>query len=318
MDREKINQAIRIAEKYYVLGMGQEQIAESEKISTSTVSRILRKAIEEGFIKISINYPIQSVTELEEKLETKFNLKKAFVIQSTINSFESTVRNTCTALANDLVKLVKSDNIIGISWGRTMNMLSKVLVEMTVNNVKVVQLNGSVSKQSITTSADKIVSRLSEVTHGTGYMIPVPAVVDTAEIASVLMQESSIKSIIDLGRKSDLIIYSIGAISKESILYEANYINDKEMEDLIAKDAVGDICSRYIDIDGNIACKDINDRVVGINLEELRQLKNKIAIAVGGEKAKAIIGALNGGFVDRLYIDEITAEKVLEIYDENI
>ena len=39
-------------------------------------------------------------------------------------------------------------------------------------------------------------------------------------------------------------------------------------------------------------------------------------VAVGLEKAEAVLGALRGGYADVLYLDEPLARKVLEI-DEN-
>ena len=65
------------------------------------------------------------------------------------------------------------------------------------------------------------------------------------------------------------------------------------------------------DINGNIALKELDDRVVGFGLEELREKEWTIAIAVGVNKVDAIIGALRAGFMNVLYTDEKTAREIL-------
>ena len=79
---------------------------------------------------------------------------------------------------------------------------------------------------------------------------------------------------------------------------------------------MGDVCSHYIDIDGNVADENLDGRVVGTSLEHIKKIPNKLMVAVGLEKAEAVLGALRGGYADVLYLDEPLARKVLEI-DEN-
>lgn len=77
------------------------------------------------------------------------------------------------------------------------------------------------------------------------------------------------------------------------------------------KKRVGDIASRFFDINGAIALNELNDRVVGFRLEELKEKEWAIAIAVGINKINALIGALRGGFMNVLYTDEKTARELL-------
>jgi deoxyribonucleoside regulator len=278
----------------------------------------LKKAIKDGYIKITINYPINSVTEIETRLKECFNIAHVFVTPAIVDNLDARLQDTCIALANDLNGMVKDGDIIGVSWGRTMDLLADHLISSNSRGVKIVQLNGSVPRQSISTGSYKIVSSLSKSYNGQGFIFPVPAVVDNKKIADALKEDSQVKELLNLALKSKTMIFSIGNLSKKSILFEAGYINEDEYNNLEIKGAVGDICSRYFDIEGNIADKSMNERVIGISLDELKQKDNKIAIAIGEEKVDAIIGALNGKYVDRLYIDEITAKSVLKKQYENI
>ena len=52
MDTNKSYQIIRVAKKYYELHMGQLEIAQEEGVSKSTISRMLQKAIDLGYVKV--------------------------------------------------------------------------------------------------------------------------------------------------------------------------------------------------------------------------------------------------------------------------
>ena len=54
MDAAKMNQAIRIAKLYYELHYNQLEIAAREGISKSSVSRILKNAMDMGIIEVRI------------------------------------------------------------------------------------------------------------------------------------------------------------------------------------------------------------------------------------------------------------------------
>ena len=57
----------------------------------------------------------------------------------------------------------------------------------------------------------------------------------------------------------------------------------------------------------------INDRVIGIDLEDLRAIPRVVAVARGLPKAQSILGALRGKFLSVLATDDLTARAVLEL-----
>ena len=71
---------ISVIKQYYELGISQEEIAAREYISKSTVSRLINKAIKKGYVKIKLNYPIESYHELEEKLGELYNISSVTVL----------------------------------------------------------------------------------------------------------------------------------------------------------------------------------------------------------------------------------------------
>lgn len=312
MDTNKNYQIMRIARKYYERNMGQLEIAKEEGISKSTVSRMLQKAMDLGFVKVTVEYPLESVKELEKQLKNAFHLKDVFVTPNVVDDEEVALKDTCRAVADHLDQYLEDKSIVGVSWGKTMNCLSEYVHHLKATGIKVVQLNGGVSKHTNPTGATKIVDALSAAGKGTGYMFPVPAFVDSKEISDVLKKDSQVRKVLNLALEANVTIFSVGALSRKSILYEVEYLQDEDYQLLEEKKAVGDIASRFFRIDGTIADNSLNERVVGLELDNLKEKKYNIGIAVGTQKVDAILGALAGGYMNVLYTDEKTAREVLK------
>ena len=291
--------------------MGQLEIAQEEGVSKSTISRMLQKAVDLGYVKVTIDAPIESVKEMEDKLKNIFHLKEIFVSPNLVDDEEINLRDTCRALANNLDHYIEDHTVVAVSWGKTLNCLAKQIQPLKAKDIKVVQLNGGVAKSASSTGASQIVDALTMAGYGIGYMFPVPAIVDSKLTSDILQEETQVKNVLTLAKKAEVSIFSIGALSKDSILYEVGYLKDEDFLALEEKEAVGDIASRFFDINGSIALNELNDRVVGFRLEELKEKEWAIAIAVGINKINALIGALRGGFMNVLYTDEKTARELL-------
>ena len=316
MEVNKQYQIMRVARKYYELHRGQLEISKEEGVSKSTISRMLHKAIELGYVKIRGEYPLESVGEIAEQMKELFHLKDVFITPNVIDDESITLNDTCRAFADRLDRYIHDDCIVGVSWGKTLNCLSEYINKIQAKNIKVVQLNGGVSKHTIPTGAGRIVDAVTKAGKGTGYMFPVPALVDSKEIFDVLKKDSTINNVLNMAKEAEVTIFSIGAVEKTSILYEVGYLDDNDFEQLKKADAAGDIALRFFDIQGNIANENLNERVVGLALEDFKDKKYNIAITVGERKAVGILGALRGGYVNVLYTDEKTARKVLSMVRE--
>ena len=78
------------------------------------------------------------------------------------------------------------------------------------------------------------------------------------------------------------------------------------------REGAGDICSRYIDVEGIICSEELNQRTIGIDLEELKRKERSILVAGGIQKVDGIYGALRGGYANVLITDQFTAKYLLE------
>ncbi|MCJ1908286.1 RNA polymerase subunit sigma-70 [Planococcus ruber] len=260
---------------------------------------------------VKINYPLDSVIELEDEIKRKYNLENVFVIPVYIHNSHLIQNDVGKAAANYLYEICDNKSILGVSWGTTLNGVVPYLKPKVLPNMKIVQLNGGAAKSTFSTGSVALLEKFSKTFSSDQYLLPVPSIVDSSLIADAIMTDSSIEYALDLGRRSNIAVYGIGNVSHNSVLYKGGYFKEGAYDELIAKKAVGDICSRYFSVDGQIVDEELNRRTIGLKLEELRKKDFSIAIASGIEKAESVKGALKGGYANTIFIDEELAKKII-------
>jgi DNA-binding transcriptional regulator LsrR (DeoR family) len=108
-------------------------------------------------------------------------------------------------------------------------------------------------------------------------------------------------------------LVGIGSLQPSQLLRASgNAIDPADQNKLRALGAVGDVCNRYFDIDGQLVQSDLDSRVVGINPETLRAIPRRIGLAGGTRKHDAIRAALTGNWVNVLVTDLSTARALLQ------
>ena len=97
----------------------------------------------------------------------------------------------------------------------------------------------------------------------------------------------------------------------DSVLIQSGYVSLEEHEQLIARGAVGDILSRYIDSDGRIVDPDLDARTIGLSLESCRERTLSIGVAAGPAQRDGILSCLRTRYVNVLITDDATALALL-------
>ena len=75
----------KVARLYHVDNLRQTEIADQLDISQATVSRLLKRALDEGVVRINLSAPGGIHADLESQLETIYGLKEAMVVESLPN-----------------------------------------------------------------------------------------------------------------------------------------------------------------------------------------------------------------------------------------
>lgn len=313
IDSNEMNLMLTVIKCYYEMGMNQEQIAKKEFISKSSVSRLIKKAIEHGYVTFQINYPVESLKILEEEFHRYFEVDKVFITPSYTEDHDIRLRYTCNSASADLQKIIKDNDIISVSWGTTMDQLASLLKPSTntKKNLKVVLMNGSIGGNISSTKSSQIVEKFAEVFNAEGYLLPAPLMVDKKEIAQSIINDSHVRYVMNLAKDSKLAVVSVGALTPDSVLTRRGAYSKSDYDEVLELGAVGDIAGRCFDINGEKVSEQVNERTIGLTLEEVKSKPVRIGIGVGRKKARAIIGALRGKIINRIFTDEVTAKEVI-------
>lgn len=309
----------RVAQMYYVEGQRQAAIAEHLRISQATVSRMLKKAQEEEIVRTTVVAPSGTYAELEAALRQQFNLSEAIVVECTEDRDRAIMSRIGEAAAHFVEATLQPGEIIGVSsWSETiLRMVDNIHPMKTGKARYVVQTLGGMGDPTVQTHANQLTTRLAKLTGAEAHLLSAPGVAQSREAKLVLLGDTYVRSTMDLFGKISLAIVGIGAMEPSSMLSRSgNVFSSRELADVTEAGGVGDISLRFFDSDGKTVKTPLDDRVIGMTLEELAKVDRVMALAGGQAKTEAIRGALRTGVIDLLITDKFTAERLIGQVDQ--
>lgn len=305
----------RIAQMYHVEGQRQAAIASHLRISQATVSRMLKKAQEEEIVRTTVVAPSGTYGDLEAGLRNRFDLPEAIVVECTEDRDGAIMARIGEAAAHFLEATLQQDEIIGVSsWSETILRMVDNIHPMKSGKAKyVVQTLGGMGDPSVQMHANQLTTRLARLTGAEPHLLSAPGVAQSREARLVLLGNSFIRSTMDMFGRITLAIIGIGAIEPSGMLARSgNVFSSRELADVVEAGGVGDMSLRFFDAKGLPVKGPLDERVIGITLEELSKVDRVIALAGGQSKTEAIRGALHGGVIDLLITDKFTARRLVD------
>ena len=312
---DEIRLMTKVARMYYSQSIRQTEITERLNIHQSTVSRLLKKAQQAGIVRISVTVPNGIHADLEEALETRFGLTEAIVVDSVNNNEEQIARDLGAAAAYFLELAIKPREIIGISsWSAALfEMINAMHPSKASAESKVVQILGGLGNPAAQTHATHLTQRLASLIGGSAILLPAPGITSSPEAKRVLMKESYVRAAAALFDNVNLVLVGIGTLEPSKLLASSgNVFSPQELTSLQKQGAIGDICLQFFDAAGIPVRTALAERVIGITLPQVKRARRVVALAGGKRKIHAILGALNGKWINVLITDRWTAKAVLE------
>jgi len=304
----------RIARMYYTEGIKQSDIAERLHISQTTISRLLRKAREEDVVRITINVPGGTYPELEEQLRSAFDLSEVVIAECGEDREEEILARIGEAAAHYVETTLERDEIIGISsWSESLlRMVDNIHPIKSPGADKVVQILGGMGNPSVQAHATNLTVRLAKLTGATPLLLSAQGVASSATAKDVLVSDPFVRDTLNEFARTTMALVGIGAVEPSKLLADSgNVFTNAELTELMKLGAVGDICLHFFDRNGRAIHSSLEERVIGITLEQLRGVRRVVAVAGGARKVDALVGALRGAFIDVLITDRFTAEKLV-------
>ena len=309
---------VKAARLYYEQGLTQVQISKRLRLSRQKVQRLLQTARNQGIVQISIRPIMGIIPELETSLEQRFGLQEAVIVETTTYEDQETVaREVGAGAAEYILRVMQPGDSVVISWGGTLrgmvNSLSASALRNQFDGLKVIQGLGGLGNPNNETHAADLTRRLARILDGQGILMPAPGIAGNRSAREAFYSDPYVIQALEQAAQADFAIMGIGAPRSDSILIqEGNIVTWPELAALADLGAVGDINLRYFDSLGQHVASDLDDRVIGLTLNDIKQIKHVVGIAGGSAKLKAIEATLEGKLVDVLVTDHIMAQNLLE------
>ncbi|MEM6283781.1 MAG: sugar-binding transcriptional regulator, partial [Chloroflexota bacterium] len=305
-------QLVAAAKMYYEQNLTQSEIGRRLNTSRSTVSRLLQEARDTGIVQITINYTWERDTHLETELMAAFDLKDVRVLKSFGHPIEDVMQGMGQLAARYLNRITDDNMVLGVSYGRSVEQTVQQVPPTPRENVTVVQIIGALgSNNPLIEGVDLTRALAAKYTASYRYLHS-PLIVEDVRIRDLLVTEPSVQDVLSIGRQSDIALLGIGALGADtSGSIWMGYLTRKELAHLHAIGAVGHMCAEFFDEHGNIVDVDLNRRSISIGLNALRQIQTVVAVAGTVNKARAILGALRGNYIDVLITDDSAAVDIL-------
>jgi len=298
---------LKISRMYYFDEWTQAEIAKKIGVSRPIISKALQKARNEGLVEIIIHDDAFHTIDLEQELESVYSLEDVIVAPTAEMPPEMAKTAVARAAAAYVLKSLKDVTKLGVSWGMTLNSVVKEFPNDTYEHLKIIPLIGGMGSNRVELHSNQIAYELSKKLNCSCESLYAPAIVESAGFRDLLLQTPTVADVLEEARSIDLAVVGIGNPFTHSTMEEIGYLGQAEMESIRQAGVVGDINSCFVRADGSIATNTINERVIGVNVEDLRKVNKVVAVAHGTHKVDSIMATLKGGYVDVFITDERTA-----------
>lgn len=308
------NNLIEIAHMYYDEHMTQQQIAKKLNISRSLISKSLSHAREAGIVEVIVHSErIRPYKDIEERLRKNLGLKHVSICNSINNE----------AIAKDAAKLLSTKlsrcKYIVISGGETLKSVANHFSPaINFPNVTFISANGGLGETHWETDANNICMILAQKCGAQHLQMYAPVTVDSVEAKSIFSKQRFIKSILDKGKQADIALIGIGNSLQWSNLENFYFKDKKECYQFEENKICGDICYNYFDKNGNWIDCAWNNRIIGLNLNDIKKIPEVICVASGIQKTESIYVASKHHLITSLVTDLETAKSLLSYYNKDL
>lgn len=309
----------RAAWLYHVGGLNQEETANRLGLNRARVNKLLQLAKDAGIVSISINTRSNGMLEVEENLRRHFGLKRV-ICSPALGLTKGALlpgdlidypRRAVGALAATLLREYLARNpssIIGTGWGRTLDQITRNMAGTSAPGARFVSLMGSLTASSAFNPFE-VVQALAKATGSDGYFLPVPFIANTPEDREILLSQTTVQSVLEMARRPDLAIISVGELTEQSLLRRSGMISARELDELHDVGAIGDTNGIFFGADGKPVRHELNRRTLAVGFTTLGAA-HTVLLAAGLEKAEATRALLSSDIISTLIIDGDTARAI--------
>jgi DNA-binding transcriptional regulator LsrR (DeoR family) len=305
--REETTAMAEAARLHYLEGLTKQEVGTRLGLSRFKVARLLERARAEGVVRIEVREPARLDDELSLLVQRQFGLRAAVVVRG------DDPADLARAAAARLDRLLGPRDVLGVSWGATLEAVVEALPGREGAGPDVVQICGAIAGTSPGEGPSELAWSAAERLRGRLHLLPAPALAGTPGTRRALVRNAAIGPTLAMFPSVTVALLGIGSleVGGRSSLLASGAIPHGTLSRLRGRGAVGDLLVHVFDARGRMIPTGLAGRTVAMSLAELRAVPTVVAAAGGAGKEAAVGGALRTGLVDVLVTDDARALAAL-------
>lgn len=302
---------IEAAWLYYHNGLNQNEIADRMKISRASVVNYLSEARTRGWVRVYLDSSVFLGHRLSEDLCAAYGLSEALVVPDDPADAEAEVARVTRAAADWLPRLLAPGDRLGVSWGETVYQMAHQMTMTPIEDLTVVQLLGS-RPASLGFAAEACTSVLAQKLGGLCINLHVPLLLTSKALRDTLCEEPVVAAQLAALANCNKTVLACGTCDAEAHIVQTGLVGPQDLEHHSQQGAVGVICGRLIDAEGEPVKTATEERMIGVSLEKMRNKEMALLVAAGKGRAVSARAAIRGGYVTHLTTSSRIARQLLE------
>lgn len=300
----------KIAKAYYEKRLTQQEIANRYGLSRMKVSRLLAKAVNEKIVQIRIITPNDQFTDLEHQLEEKYGMKEVVITNIKTNNEKDLFQEIGRTSAEYLISILQGNEIICLTWGRTLLNLINNLSAQEYPGLKVAQMLGGLGEPEAEFHGTDLARRMAQIFTTRPRLIHAPGILKNKKLCDELKEDIQVKNTLLLAAKANIAVVGIGSFTEGGTILKSNILTEKDKQTLNKHNVTGDISLRFFNKEGQFINTELDDRIVGLSTDEILNIPRIIGVAGGLAKYNSIKAAVKGKLISVLITDHNVAERL--------
>ena len=249
---------------------------------------------------------VKGLAEIEKAIQEKLGINRDCIVEGDYANNDIVKKDVGRKAAEIIVSLLANNMRIGIMGGTTMALIAnEIHTGKKFSNLLVVPGRGGLG-ENLEIQANSIAAKMAHKLGAEYKLLHVPDNIGP-DVLKALQANMQIKNVLDEIKKIDMIIFGIGTAAEMS---KRRGLTDVKKDELKVKKAFAEALGYYFNKDGAPV---LHSDSVGIDLNDLKNIRYAICVAAGANKAEAIYSFSKYHRDYTLVTDEVTAKDILNI-----
>src|SRR5579885_871 len=180
MDRLDVEFLVDLATRFYVLGHTQARIARELGVDPATVSRHLKKARDEGIVRIEIRRPRNLHLDLGRELSSCYGIKRAVVVADDEGGRAAVAAAAAEYFSSQLTNGMR----VGLTFGRMLSAMVPLLTAGTVSDLDISMLLGGFGRAMPGIQGNELARHIASLyPHSRIHYLQAPLLLDSGRTA---------------------------------------------------------------------------------------------------------------------------------------